>query len=273
MKKTVLLLASIFCSVIAFAQNSDITNPQEVYLNIMNTDDLTITWIRDNAIPTKMGKQVFNDTPDELLTQLGLQDGIPSSMSCFVMEVEGQTILFDTGLGSPTSLLPTSLRKIDQSPETIKTIFITHLHGDHIGGLMADGKKAFPNATIYINKVEYDAWMNMTGEKNKQQKSILEEYKNQLHLFNIGDELPAGIQAIEAYGHTPGHTVFQKNRVLIIGDIMHGQALQMKHPEYCPNFDMDKKQATESRKRILQYAQEKGLIMAGMHLPEGFIME
>ena len=48
---------------------------------------------------------------------------------------------------------------------------------------------------------------------------------------------------------------------------MHGAALQMEHPEYNANFDMDKEQAAASRARILEYVKANNLMMAGMHLP------
>ena len=73
--------------------------------------------------------------------------------------------------------------------------------------------------------------------------------------------------AIDAIGHTPGHTAFQVSNLLIIGDLMHGYALQKDHPEINSNYDMDKEKSIESRKRIMQYAKDNNLLMAGMHLP------
>ncbi|MDE6638072.1 MAG: hypothetical protein K2K32_07555 [Muribaculaceae bacterium] len=88
-------------------------------------------------------------------------------------------------------------------------IFITHLHGDHIGGIIS----------------------------------------------------------IPAYGHTPGHTVFRKDTILIAGDLMHGVALQTQYPEYCARYDMDKAAAIESRQLILRYAHDNSLTLLGMHFP------
>ena len=72
---------------------------------------------------------------------------------------------------------------------------------------------------------------------------------------------------MDAVGHTPGHTAFQLASLMIVGDLMHGYALQKDHPEISSNYDMDKEKAAESRKRILQYARDNKLLMAGMHLP------
>ena len=103
-------------------------------------------------------------------------------------------------------------------------------------------------------------------------KAVLDAYKDRLHLFEAGDTLEGGVKSIAAYGHTPGHTVFQKDSILVIADLIHGAALQLKHPEYCPSYDMDADVARQSRLRILEYARENHLTMYGMHLPDpGFV--
>ena len=98
-------------------------------------------------------------------------------------------------------------------------------------------------------------------------------YKEGLHLFAFGDSLPEHVQPMEAIGHTPGHTVFQIGKLLIIGDLLHGAALQLKYPDVCAQYDMDKAGAIKSRKYYLQYAHDKGLVIAGMHLPVPAFME
>jgi glyoxylase-like metal-dependent hydrolase (beta-lactamase superfamily II) len=126
--------------------------------------------------------------------------------------------------------------------------------------------KVFKNAAVYAGKVEYDAWMNDIP-KNDLQKNIMALYKDSLHLFAFGDTLPHGVRAMDAVGHTPGHTAFQFANLIIVGDLMHGYALQKDHPEINSNYDMDKPKSAESRKRIMQYASDNKLLMAGMHLP------
>ena len=85
--------------------------------------------------------------------------------------------------------------------------------------------------------------------------------------------MPCGVLPINAVGHTPGHTVYQLGQLLVIGDLIHGAALQLANPDICPSFDMDKTASTASRKRILAYARENGLLMAGMHLPAPAFLE
>lgn len=231
------------------------------------SDPATITWIEDKPGPTLQEHTIFPTVPDSLWESLGLQDGVPSSISCFLLRSEGQTILFDAGLGADFSQLIPKLKEEGLTPDSLKLIYITHMHPDHIGGLLKDGAKVFPNAELWINRIETEAWKAMEGDRAELPKAVLEAYKENLKLFEAGDTLSGGVSTIAAYGHTPGHTVFQKDSILIIADLMHGAALQLEHPEYCPFFDMDPEAATEARIRILKYAKENGLKMYGMHLP------
>lgn len=245
------------------SNNSDIEGVKTI-----KTDDMEVTWIRDNAEPRLMEKSLFPDAPDSLITALGLDDGIPASMSAFLVKKDENLLLFDTGLGSTGSRLPTALAAMGISADEVDCIFLTHLHGDHIGGMLKDGKAAFPNAEVYVSKTEYDGWAEMPADKNGQVMETMDIYGNRLHLFSENDSLPYGVKQIAAYGHTPGHTVYQTGNILIVGDIMHGTALQLPHPEICAEYDMDKPAAAESRIRILGYARKNGLTMGGMHFPE-----
>ena len=153
------------------------------------------------------------------------------------------------------------------APADIKYIYLTHFHGDHIGGMLKGDSVIFPNAQVYAAKMEYDGWMVMPDDAKEQAERVMSAYKDRLHLFEFGDTLPGNVVAMKAVGHTPGHTVYQTGKLLIIGDLIHGVALQMVNPEICASFDMDKKAAIESRKSFLNYAKENGLTIAGMHLP------
>ena len=234
---------------------------------VVDGEATVITWIEDKPEPTLQPHNLYPDVPDSLWIALGLQEGVPSSMSCFLLQTEGKNILLDAGLGAPFSQLIPTLTTLDVKPEELQLIYITHFHPDHIGGLLKDGKVVFPNAEVYINRVEAEAWQKMEGNQSVQAKTVLDAYKQHLHLFEAGDTLPGDVITIAAYGHTPGHTVFQKDSMLVIGDLIHGAALQLEYPEYCPLYDMDAETARESRLRILNYARENRLTMYGMHLP------
>ena len=233
-----------------------------------NQSSMNLTWIEDKPGPSLNDCALFPEVSDSLWRELGLKDGVPASMSCFLLQTEGKNILFDAGLGAPFSKLQAKLKENGLNADSIDAIFITHHHPDHIGGLTKDGKAVFAHATIYLNKLEADAWSQMPNEQNGGAKAMMDIYKDQLQLFNAGDTLMCGILPIAAYGHTPGHTVFQKDSMLIVGDLMHGVALQSVHPEYYARYVMDKEKSVAARKHIMQYAKEKGLTMYGMHFPK-----
>ena len=226
--------------------------------------------IQDNVQPRLMPRALFAEAPDSLIAELGLEEGIPASVCAFLVKTDGKEILFDAANGAPDSQLLPVLETLDVQPEDIDYIFITHLHGDHIGGLTADDKAVFPNAQLHINTVELDAWMTMPAEQTAGLRKTIELYKDRLHTFNLEETLPCGIKAIEAYGHTPGHTAYKIGNNIIAGDIMHGTALQVKYPQYSARFDMDKDQAVQTRKGVMRTAEEEGLKVFGMHFPEPY---
>ena len=230
--------------------------------------DLTVTWIADNETETMQKRSLFKDASDELMAQLGLQNGVPSSISTFLVEKNGVKMLFDTGYGNAGSCLLKRMARLHVSPSDIKYLFLTHFHGDHICGMMKGDSIVFPHAQVYASKLEYDAWMNhMPAERNARQVKVMTAYKKQLHLFDFGDTLPEGVVAMDAVGHTPGHTAYRLGKLLVVGDLMHGFALQSLHPQISAAYDMDKVKAAASRKRLLEYAKKHHLLMAGMHFP------
>lgn len=230
-----------------------------------------VTWIQDVA--TKQSWEIFPDADKSLIDSLRLQDGIPSSISTYLIEKDSCRILFDTGLGGKNSRLLPLLDSLGLQPDSINYLYLTHLHGDHIGGMMNGDDIVFGRATVFLAKPEYDGWMKMYAEKKAQVVKTMNAYKEQLQFFEFGDTLPGGVITIDAVGHTPGHTAYQLENLLIIGDLIHGAALQMVRPEICPTYDMDKQIAIKSRKRLLKYAEDNDLVMAGMHLPYPGFME
>lgn len=176
-------------------------------------------------------------------------------------------ILFDTGLGGKDSRLLPLLSLMGLTPADIGFIYLTHLHGDHIGGLMDGGRAVFPAAQVFVAKQEFRGWMRMPAGKRAQVERMARAYRLNLHFFDFGDYLPGGVETIDASGHTPGHTAFRVGDLLIAGDIIHGAALQLADLDLCPTYDMNPAEARAARKRILQLARTDSLVMAGMHLP------
>lgn len=221
-------------------------------------------WICDNAGESKSDVSRYVGVTPEIIKELNISEGVPSTMSTFLIKADGKNLLFDAGMGSDKNLLLPSLKALGVSPENIDAIFITHLHGDHTGGLAKDGKAVFPNATVYLSKQEYEG---MDGAK------VLEPYNGKIVQFDFNDELIAGIKAIDGTGHTPGQACYLKGDVLIAGDIMHAVALQIVHPECCASFDKDIEASIATRIRITNLAKEKKLLLCGAHFPKGGVVD
>lgn len=263
--------------VVAGKSDSSIEDANEITSKAVNIPGgSSIYWIKDNKGQKLFPCNLFVNASDSLCQSLELSKGIPAAVNTFLLKVDGEYILFDAGLGDLGGQSLKNLEKINVTPDSIKLIYLTHLHLDHISGLITKSKngedeKVFKNSVLYISKPEYEAWTSALTN-NDLQKKILGMYRESIRLFEFGDKLPHNIQAIDAVGHTPGHTAFQYKQILIVGDLMHGYALQKDHLDINSNYDMDKQKSVESRKRLVTYAKKNNLTLAGMHLPHfGFV--
>lgn len=232
-------------------------------------DGVKLTQIRDNAQERLMQLNLFGELPQTLIDSLNIGQGVPASVSAFLLEIDGKRILFDTGMGAPDSRLLTNLSAAGVTPADIDYLYLTHFHGDHIGGMMKGDTVVFPKAEVYAAQQEYDAWMQMPDDKKTQVAATMEAYKDRLHLVAYGDTLPCGVVALGCVGHTPGHTAYRAGKFLIVGDLVHGAALQLAHPEICAAYDMDPQSAIKQRRYYLDYARQNHLLLAGMHQPAG----
>ena len=199
----------------------------------LQTDGIRITWIQDNVKERLMERSLFPDASDSLVAGLGLQDGVPSTVSVFLVETDGKKMLFDTGLGLPDSRMLPLLQALGVAPEEIDYLYITHFHGDHIGGMLKDGKPVFPEAQVYVPEKEYDAWMSMPEDRKAQVEETMAAYQDRLHLFTAGETLPGEVLGIDAEGHTPGHTVYRVGDFLIVGGFPVGGICQEGSFEVC----------------------------------------
>ena len=231
--------------------------------------NFTITWLSGMNQAKTSPTTLFPKLTPELIKELRLENGVEGSMSAFLLEAEGKKALFDTGLNEKMSTgIPDRLKELKVSPDEIDYIFITHFHLDHIGGLLdANDNIYFKNAKVYVSNEEYDGWINkMPADKNALQVKTMKIIEKQIVKFYFNDTLPLGIKPVKAFGHTPGHTCYRKDDLLIIGDLIHGQDIQFKHPEICATYDHDENASIDTRKNILKYAEENKLFIAGMHL-------
>lgn len=199
----------------------------------------------------------------------------------FLVETGKALILIDTGCGTrcgpDCGFLCDSLQKVGYKPDQVTHILLTHLHGDHFGGL-----DHFPNAALYVDARDVAHFLDPVEQAKANPESrpwyavakeLLTPFKTKgsLHLFGPGQEILPGVFTIEASGHTPGHTAFlfrsQGQEVLLWGDTVHSAAIQFANPDWYVIYDSDGPKAINSRKRLFAYAVEKKLLVGGAHLP------
>ena len=235
---------------------------------------------RVNRMSIDLFKGSYNDS---LLAVLMPDGSSPSAINSFLLRMSGYyydgrdyDVLIDAGLGEDNGgALLRQLKKLDVKPEEIDAVCLTHLHGDHIGGLLLDGRAAFPNATLYLSQEEYDAWNDggTMAANNALWKQVIAAYPGRIVTFRDGEQLFDGLVVAKlAPGHTPGHTVYEVGGTcLIAGDLLHAQDLQLEHPQFCARYDADPEQATATRIRIFNELRNNGQYMAGAHCYQHFI--
>ena len=208
--------------------------------------------------------QLLLGLDDSQVSELVPSGKLNSQILAFFVRTGEHNILFDAGLRD--GHVVQRLAENGIMPEDVKVIMITHLHPDHFGGLVDEnGHGAFPSAELYVARIERDYWVDVV--KNESVINALNLYEKRVHLFEFGDEVLHGVKALDASGHTPGHTAFEVNHeALIVGDIMHFPEVQLRKPEVSVRYDVDPDKAREARIRILDYAADKKLTVAGMHI-------
>jgi len=189
-------------------------------------------------------------------------------------------VLIDTGGGSQLMAsmgrLPSALRATGVSLDSIRTVLLTHLHGDHCGGLVnADGTACFPNAEIVLHRAEVVYWLESNLDEVGDRRTfefirwMLAPYADRTRVIEGGEVAP-GIHALPLPGHTPGHTGYRlgsgPSSVLVSGDIVHVPAVQSAFPDAGTAMDVDAALAVRTRKETFRRAADEGALVAGMHL-------
>jgi glyoxylase-like metal-dependent hydrolase (beta-lactamase superfamily II) len=160
-----------------------------------------------------------------------------------------------------------NLKTLGVDAGDIRTVLITHAHGDHIGGLVTEGKPTYPNAKAVISKKDY-TWSSQARQSIAKYESV--ETITPGTLETGGAEVAKGVYAIAAYGHTPGHTMFMVEsggeKLLIWGDLTHAMAIQMPRPGVSVTYDTDPAAAARVRNAVLKYTSDNDIPVAGMHV-------
>ncbi|MCC8088418.1 MAG: MBL fold metallo-hydrolase [Rikenellaceae bacterium] len=258
-KSNILLTLSAVLSFTAAAQTADTFS--------YKVGDYTVTLLSEGQ--SEGNKSILIDPSEEILNETIPDGTFPNAVNAFLIETGCLTILADTGYGRK---LFSNLESLGKSADDIDRIILTHMHGDHIGGMENKGETAFPNAKVFIAEKEVDYWKEV---KNRTADKVLNLYDESMSTFTPGNAdnpktITKGVSAIEAYGHTPGHTVYliesKGEKLLIWGDLTHAMAVQMPYPQISVTYDVDPDAARESRFAILKYVADNNIPVAGMHI-------
>ena len=192
----------------------------------MNVDKAEFDQVsKENFLPTDVAKFYFTPT---------------------VVNTGEALVLFDAGLAGETPGVVTALENAGYSADQIDVVVLTHMHPDHIGGLMASGQPTFPNARYVTGTKEYD-FCSPKGEDNPIGKLMISNViplAEKMTFIKGGDSVVSGITAVEGYGHTPGHMCFHiesnGQQLMLLADLANHYVWSLAYPDWEVRFDADK---------------------------------
>jgi glyoxylase-like metal-dependent hydrolase (beta-lactamase superfamily II) len=206
------------------------------------------------------------------------------AVNSFLIQTADRTILVDSGCGGvfgpDLGKLAGNLAALGIKPGDVDTVLCTHLHPDHVGGLIdGAGKAVFPNAELVVHPDDHKFWgddATLAGATSDDMKgyvtlarSTIAAYADRTKLIGSGDAL-SGISIVPEPGHTPGHSGWLitsgSASLLIWGDIVHMPGIQFARPDAGMGFDIDGGQAITTRQRIMDMVTADRVMVAGMHL-------
>lgn len=254
----------------------------------LNVGSFEVTALSDGVLMLQPTQLLQGRGKEDIVKDLAaahLAEPVATSMNAFLVNTGSKLVLIDTGggsgMGADGAKLLQSLKNAGYAPAQVDEIYITHLHGDHIGNLSNVGKRNFPNAVLRVDQADVDYWLSEKiaaaapdGAKPffKAAVDAVTPYQKagKLKTFSGDSELVPGIRSVAQHGHTAGHNsyVIQSGTqtLEVIGDMIHVGAVQFAHPEVVIAFDSDSKQAAADRRKAFDAAAKDGRLVAAAHL-------
>ncbi|UVK37437.1 MBL fold metallo-hydrolase [Mesorhizobium sp. AR10] len=285
------LAAGCFCLACSFAPplfaDAPMAKSQAPGFYRLPLGDFEITALSDgsNMLPATKLLQGDPARIEEALKRNYLGDFVETSHNSFLVNTGAKLVLIDAGagslLGATTGHLLSNLRASGYQPEQIDELYLTHLHTDHVGGLMAEGQRAFPNAIVRVDKRDTDYWLseaNMRAAPAEAKRffqaaiASITPYTRagKLAVFEGNTDLVPGVRAQTAYGHTPGHTMYvvesRGEKIVLWGDVVHVAAVQFKAPSVTIQYDENASEAEHVHELAFADAAQNGYIVGGAHI-------
>lgn len=285
--KRIAVATTIFgLSVASFAAGPMVKTQAPGYYRMM-LGEFEVTAISDGTVklPVKDLLNAPSAKVDAALQKNFISHPVETSVNAYLINTGSKLVLVDTGaaglFGPTLGNLLVNLKAAGYQPEQVDEIYITHMHPDHVGGLMNGNAMAFPNATLRIDKADTDFWLDEAKMKAAPKDAqgffqgamaSVNPYvaAGKLKTFEGGTELVPGIKALAAHGHTAGHTVYavesKGEKLMLWGDLMHVAAVQFDDPSVTIKFDTETKAAARQRVKAYTDAAKNGYLVGGAHL-------
>ena len=286
LKNIALSIAITALSTASFAAGPMVKTQAPGYYRMM-LGDFEVTAISDGTVKLPM-KDLLNAPAakiDAALKKNFIAYPVETSVNAYLINTGSKLVLVDTGaaglFGPTLGNMLANLKAAGYQPEQVDEIYITHMHPDHVGGLMNGTAMAFPNATLRIDKADADFWLseaNMNAAP-KDSKGFFQGAMasvnpyvaaGKLKTFQGSTDLVPGIKAMATHGHTAGHTVYavesKGEKLMLWGDLMHVAAVQFDDPSVTIKFDSETKAAAKERIKAYADAAKNGYLVGSSHI-------